>query len=50
MAEVEYAEDYAAARLEQIDGRIAGLKEELKGLEDKRAAYAPKKSTAAKKD
>jgi outer membrane murein-binding lipoprotein Lpp len=40
------AESIVAAKVEQIDGRLAELEEERAALEAKREAYAPKKKRA----
>jgi hypothetical protein len=51
MAEQDHAAEYSAARLAQYDARIESLKVELAEAQEKRKAYAPKKSApAAKKD
>jgi hypothetical protein len=43
MAEQDHAADIAAARLAQIDERLAAAKDEVKSLTEQRKAYLPKK-------
>jgi hypothetical protein len=41
------ADSIVAAKVEQIDGRLAEIEEERAALEAKRLAYAPKKKRAS---